>query len=1461
MHCHGRLLRSLTAVIIAVGAGVIAMVGLRPATASPIPETTAPARPETSAPNPTATPMLAASRGLSPTHISDAPNRAQIEPAALRQITEEPQTPLRVILVLSTPKENEANFEGEIGYVSARTQFVASQRARFSQALEALEPVLTEALRHGDLISRHELWLINALALTATPNLVIDLATSPSVDRIYLDQYRRYDLEPLPDTPLPMGIHETPWGLTRIRAPEVWQTLAISGTGAVVAVMDTGVDWMHPELHESYRGNLGRGFYNHTASWYDAVNESVYPYDDFGHGTHVIGTAIGATTGVAPGAKWIGVKVLSHDGYGYDSWILEGFQWLLAPGGDPEMAPDIVNASWSSTQSNRTIFYEAVEALIAADILPVFAVGNEGPDSRTVGSPASNPGVFSVGASDIEEAVAGFSSRGPSPWGETKPAVVAPGVAVVSALPGGGYGTNHGTSMATPHVAGLGALMRSFSPTLSVPTMMRLITDTAHPLTDTLPNNASGWGRVDALDALLALSHPAWLSGEVKDVGGTPLGGARIVAYRDVVTGPPPSLATQSSPDGSYRLALPPGMYTITISLFGYASNTTLRVGMLADGTQELNVALEALPVGSIMGQVSIAGSGASPTSPVTVRVRGTPVEASTDADGAYQLYLPAGSYQLEVRDPGYYVITATASVVAGSTTAHHLTLEPAPKLLLVDEGAWYYGSEIEYWREALNSLSLAYDEIRIKTPDHDTPVSDTLHPYDVVLWSSPQGSPGLVGAGEALKDYLEGGGHLLVSGQDVAYFDAGGPGSWGISSSYLYQQMGVLYLDEIEQISSINGSGPFDGMEITLNGGDGADNQWLPDAVRVASPQHTSPIWRYDDKNTVAGTLSDICVPYRAIFMGFGFEAISNAEQRRTVLARSLDWLEAAPLTAGLRAVRASRSVLVANPGQTVTHVVSVTHIGSAGVTDTVQMVLENIQWPTVLSSDTLILGPCKTLPVSVSVTIPPDTGIHMTAQMTLLISSQAATPTIAMPLATKSPAPVLLVDDDRWYPVEDRYIESLTASGIPFDLWDTQPSSGQALVVTSPPTDTLKLYPIVVWFTGYDWYAPVLPNELSRINAYLDGGGRLLLSSQDFIFHHQDEALTRRLGVLSYDWEAKATHASGVIDHPAGGAWGPVNLDYPFPNWSHTIEPAPEARPVIRGQLGQPVGIAAVDANSGAAQSLFYALPLEALPSRARQTALENGVGWLSPLGKSEWSIAPATLATGEEVTFDLTLNNSSPTSVTADVTHYVPASFALPTTIPNGAILDSNQRTLRWTGQVQPGESVTLTWQAFWIGEGEEKSQAPTVTLGLPAWNLHFEREAPFYGQGPNLSTSQWNVQDNQQVRIGAPVSLTFQLHNQSAIAMESGRVTVWLMRGVSPVTATVPLTHGVESFLWTGKLTPYESMILTLPVRGWEWRNPVRVDALLEDGSAWRWERRLWLTVTPWQTYMPVVYRTH
>jgi subtilisin family serine protease len=320
-------------------------------------------------------------------------------------------------------------------------------------------------------------YLVNGIEVDGGPAVREWLSTRSDVDRVLLSPY----LRPIPAGPDPMqGTDPAPigpqWNVTMLHADQVWAT-GDRGQGIVIGASDTGVDGSHPALAGAFRGG--------DDSWYDPWNGTRTPTDHNGHGTHTLGSALGGNgIGVAPGAQWMGCVDLDRD-LGNPPYYLDCLQFMLAPyrhggdplrDGDPTRAADVLTNSWGCPGEegcDRSALRPAIDALTAAGIFVVAAAGNTGvslsggPRCGSITDPPSPyPDAFTVGAVDRTGAVADFSSRGPVA-GATKPDVLAPGDGVLSALPGGGYGTLSGTSMATPHVAGVVALMWAANPALA----------------------------------------------------------------------------------------------------------------------------------------------------------------------------------------------------------------------------------------------------------------------------------------------------------------------------------------------------------------------------------------------------------------------------------------------------------------------------------------------------------------------------------------------------------------------------------------------------------------------------------------------------------------------------------------------------------------------------------------------------------------------------------------------------------------------------------------------------------------------------------------------------------------------------------------------------------------------------------------------------------------------------------
>jgi subtilisin family serine protease len=422
--------------------------------------------------------------------------------------------------------------------------------------------------------------------------LLDELARRPEVDRILAD--REYKLPDPIQGSAEVDVASVEWGIDRIGAPLVWSTFGVRGEGVVVANIDTGVRFDHAALVRQYRGNLGGGQFDHNYNWFDPSNvcgtPSLQPCDNNGQGTHTIGTMGGDDggtnqIGVAPNVKWIAAKGCESSTCSTSALLAAG-QWVLAPtdlaGANPrpDLRPDIVTSSWSSSDASDTFFQQTVQTWLAAGIFPAAANGDAGPGCGTVGSPASYAESYGSGAFDINNGIASFSGRGPAPaavGGQIKPDISAPGVNIRSAWNDGAYNSLSGTAMASAHVAGTVALMWSAAPSLrgDIASTKSILDDTAIDTSDltcggtAANNNVWGEGRLDAFAAVdqSPRGSQGTLAGTVTDAGtGNPIEGVTIE-----VTGPA-DRTRQTDASGHYSLLLPAGSYVVTASTAGHLS-------------------------------------------------------------------------------------------------------------------------------------------------------------------------------------------------------------------------------------------------------------------------------------------------------------------------------------------------------------------------------------------------------------------------------------------------------------------------------------------------------------------------------------------------------------------------------------------------------------------------------------------------------------------------------------------------------------------------------------------------------------------------------------------------------------------------------------------------------------------------------------------------------------------------
>jgi thermitase len=298
------------------------------------------------------------------------------------------------------------------------------------------------------------------------------------------------------------------WALAKLGAEQAWELSR--GTGVTIAIVDTGVDYIHPDL--AGRVDLGRDF----------VDKDDDPMDVQGHGTHVAGSAAGNTddefgiAGLAPGARILAVRVLDKDGAGNYSQVADGIVYAA------QHHAKVINLSLGGPDQSE-LLRTAIDYASAHGSIVTCATGND--SAQTVGYPARYDSCVAVGATDEQDAHASFSNGGQGID------ISAPGVDILSSTMGGGHESWDGTSMATPYVSGTAALL--FGQGLSRRDVLASLTGTATDLGAPGYDKTFGYGRVDAAAAVTAASH---LPRALADTTAPTLAGISVQAARRIAT-------------------------------------------------------------------------------------------------------------------------------------------------------------------------------------------------------------------------------------------------------------------------------------------------------------------------------------------------------------------------------------------------------------------------------------------------------------------------------------------------------------------------------------------------------------------------------------------------------------------------------------------------------------------------------------------------------------------------------------------------------------------------------------------------------------------------------------------------------------------------------------------------------------------------------------------------------------
>lgn len=330
--------------------------------------------------------------------------------------------------------------------------------------------------------------LVQGSAMSATPDAIRVLAERPDIEMIWYDE------------PVHICLDES---VPLIGAADV-QRAGFTGKNIRVGLVDTGIDANHPD----FAGRL--------LEFKDFSGDGAA--DGHGHGTHVAGIIGGS--GAASNGKYRGVayecaliiaKVLRNDGSGLMSDVMAGLEFAL------EQKAQVVNLSLGSSGASdgTDALSVACDALVERGIVVCVAAGNDGPFARTVGSPGAARQVITIGATDKQDAVTGFSSRGPTADGRVKPDVCFPGAEIHSCRANGTamgtplnqyYTTASGTSMATPHATGASALLLQTKPDLTPQEIKDALMQSAKDMQ--LDANTQGRGRAQVFAAYQLIASP-----------------------------------------------------------------------------------------------------------------------------------------------------------------------------------------------------------------------------------------------------------------------------------------------------------------------------------------------------------------------------------------------------------------------------------------------------------------------------------------------------------------------------------------------------------------------------------------------------------------------------------------------------------------------------------------------------------------------------------------------------------------------------------------------------------------------------------------------------------------------------------------------------------------------------------------------------------------------------------------
>ncbi|MCK9224680.1 MAG: S8 family serine peptidase [Candidatus Muirbacterium halophilum] len=655
------------------------------------------------------------------------------------------------------------------------------------------------------------------------------------------------------NTPIESFSDEYTYGLKNMNIPQIWEDFNIKGQNIIIGIIDTGLAANHPEWADTNKV---------IKCWTTNGNVSLSDMtDNNGHGSHVAGTIAGGklsgkNIGIAPESKLIIAKGIASKGT-RASYLLDAMEYMIDPDGNPNTNdyPRAVNCSWHSGYGDQNPYYRMLEVWLQTGIVPCFSAGNSGPSASTITKPKEFPGVFASAAIDENKKIASFSSRGPAKYNGKdvkKPDWASPGVDVYSVRASGGYTTMSGTSMASPHTTGVVALVLSANPKLTVEDVREILKQSSDDAGDIGYDYSYGHGNLDAYKAVSLALSGGFIQGQVKDFS-TPIKAQIEFDGRKIFT----------DENGEFKAMFAEGEYELTVSAFSYTSKK-VKVRVKKGETSKLDISLEKAPSITISGKIEDSKNYSGLKGKVSVK--GYDISVDTDSNGRYSLDITGGRYSLVFYSYGYNTVEIEEKDYNYSTT-QNVKLDRLPAVLLVDNDS---GKDYEkYFISSLENSGVKYNYIDISK---DTLEEDTILPYTTVFWFTGSLTSNTVKSEHQpiLIKYLESGGNLFITGQDIGY---------NIKNTELYKKyIKAEYVKDASKTKSVSGSG----LDFILE-----DNQKYPDVIKPINGSIS--IFDYSDNEGCAGISYDS--DYKVIYLGFGFEGIGNEDIRNSLMQNIVDF------------------------------------------------------------------------------------------------------------------------------------------------------------------------------------------------------------------------------------------------------------------------------------------------------------------------------------------------------------------------------------------------------------------------------------------------------------------------------------------------------------------------------------------------------------------------------------------